>query len=75
MWYMCLYKSDWSCSQRKLYTGRNYDAFKSCFKGLAYDGKGEDGEAIIFMHDDMIEELNNARILYVDGVFKVILLW
>lgn len=44
---------------------------KKIYKGFITAGDGGDGDAVLFMHDDMINELNNARILYIDGVFKV----
>lgn len=52
---------------------QDHDEFKKYYKGLVLPSDGKDGEAIIFLHDNMIDELNNAEKLYVDGVFKVML--
>lgn len=48
-----------------------HDSFMRGFCKAHVTVKGQSANAILFIHDPMLENLNTAEKLFVDGVFKV----
>ena len=48
---------------------RNHLVFNTIFRGTAQSEDG--GEALIFIHEAMLEPLRNVRQLFQDGTFRV----
>lgn len=52
----------------------NHDIHKKYYQDYLFPGNQTDGHIIFFADDGVLSRLNNAKALYIDGNFKVIVI-